>query len=93
MNTSQRDISTSEVFGIYDCLAATGKDLDLHVEDRKIVIESNAGCEHSLIMEFDDKDNLSVTSHIGDNIIDHPNLKSGMTTFIANLSNKGKRIL
>lgn len=85
------DICTSDAMSVIDQLQSAGRNVDLDVTDGLMNFSSLDGSQPSLMIDFTNIGEVKVTSHIGNQRIEHPTLRAGVTTFIANVTEKNRK--
>lgn len=81
------DQSPSDAISIVQQLEVAGREVQMDVNAQNMSF-SRAG--YVLDVDFSQPDRYKVTSHIGDQRIDHPTLRAGLNTLIAEAT-KGTR--
>lgn len=87
----RHDICATDAMGIVDQLNAVGHQVDVDTTDGLLAISASDGKQHSLVVDFSETSNVKVTSHIGNTRIDHPTLRAGVNTFVANVMDKDRK--
>ena len=85
------DITAADAMGMIDQLQVIGHDLDVDVTEGLLNFSSYEGKRHKLLVDFTNVKDVKVTPHIGNNVIEHPTLRAGIHTFIANVVDKGPK--
>ena len=85
------DLTASDALGFVDQLQTAGRNLEVDVTDGMMNIASMEGKHHNLLVDFTNVNDVKVTSHIGNDIIEHPTLRAGIHTFIANVVDKNPK--
>lgn len=85
------DFTASDVLAYIDQLQTAGRNLEVVVTDGMMNITSMEGKHHNLLVDFTNVNDVKVTSHIGNTRIEHPTLKAGVNTFIANVIKKDRK--
>lgn len=85
------DICVTDALGFVDQLQTVGHNLEVDVTDGLMNFSAMDGKCHNLMIDFTDVHDVKVTSHIGNDVIEHPTLRSGMNTFIANVVDKNSK--
>ena len=85
------DFTASDALGFVDQLQTAGRHLEVDVTDGMMNIASMEGKQHNLLVDFTNVNDVKVTSHIGNDIIEHPTLRAGIHTFIANVVDKNPK--
>ena len=87
----RQDIAVSDALGLVDQLEAVGHHLEVDVTDGLLNLADLEGKHHNLMIDFTNVHDVKVTSHIGNEIIEHPTLRAGVNTFIANVVDKNSK--
>lgn len=87
-NRIKTDLTFPDALGIVDQLELVGHQLEVDVTDGLINFADLQGKQHSLMVDFSNHADVKVTSHIGNDIIEHPTLRAGVNTFVANVIDK-----
>ena len=85
------DFTASDALAYVDQLQTAGRNLEVDVTDGMMNIASMEGKQHNLLVDFTNVNDVKVTSHIGNDIIEHPTLRAGIHTFIANVVDKNPK--
>lgn len=87
----RHDLCATDAMGMIDQLNAVGHSIDIDTSDGLLAITAADGKQHSLHVDFSDTSKVKVVSHIGNTRIDHPTLRAGVNTFVANVMNKDSK--
>jgi hypothetical protein len=85
------DLTASDALGYVDQLQSAGHHLEVDVTDGLLNFAAMDGKCHNLLVDFTNVNDVKVTSHIGNDIIEHPTLRAGIHTFIANVVDKNPK--
>ena len=87
----QSDLNANDAFALVEQLQTVGHQLDVDVTDGLLNFSAMEGKQHTLMVDFSNAEDVKVTSHIGNTRIEHPTLKAGVNTFIANVIEKDRK--
>ena len=85
------DLTASDALSFVDQLQAVGHNLEVDVTDGMLNFAAMEGKRHNLLVDFTNVNDVKVTSHIGNDVIEHPTLRAGIHTFIANVVEKNHK--
>ncbi len=87
------DLTFPDMMGYVDQLQSVGHNLEVDVTDGLMNFADMEGKRHNLSVDFTNIHDMKVTSHIGNTVIEHPSLRAGINTFIANVVDKNSKAI
>lgn len=91
LRSKAHDLCAVDAFGMVDQLKAVGHSIDVEASEGSLNFSAGGGKQHSLHVDFTELSNVKVTSHIGNTRIEHPTLRAGVNTFIANVVDRDSK--